>query len=90
MPHRSTHVPRGHELTVLPDRHETRDADFTNVTAMSWPGVAVHPRYADVANDPDRLEGRMMRDIAGCSYEVLARLSWLLAEGTSLPPRSSS
>ena len=62
---------------------DVRDAscdreEFTNVTELSWPSVAVHPRYAG-AIGYRQLRAELAEDLAGLPYEVLARLSWEIA-----------
>lgn len=56
----------------------TIGADFTNVTALSWPEVPVHPRYDEARGDYRRLKADLQDDLARCSYETLARVTWLL------------
>lgn len=69
---------RGQMITgaVVPTGNES--AEFTNVTELSWPGVAVHPRYAG-ARGYRQLRAELAEDLATLPYEVLARLSWEIA-----------
>lgn len=69
-----------HTIADVSPRHEPGPADFTNVTELSWPDVAVHPRYAGERGYRE-LRGAISVDLGACSYEVLARLSWLVAAG---------
>lgn len=51
------------------------NAEFTNVTALSWPGVLVPLRFAADA-DHRRLRAAMMESLTRLSYAELAALSW--------------
>lgn len=66
----------------LTPSQEDPSAEFTNVTDLSWPDVAAHPRYAH-ARGYRQLRGELAADLQHCSYELLARISWLLGESIS-------
>lgn len=51
--------------------------DFANVTALSWPGVRIHPLYAR-ERDFRRLKAALQDDLMCLSFEELARVSWVL------------
>lgn len=65
--------------TIAPTVPETAAApgEFTNVTAMSWPGVHAHHRYA-AELDYRRLKAALQDDLMRLSYEDLARVSWIV------------
>jgi hypothetical protein len=66
----------------IPDPVEqtgTIATDFTNVTALSWPGADVHPKFRAYA-DHVRLRAALQIELGSWSYEMLARLSWAVGE----------
>lgn len=72
------HLSHRQKLSECVPQSGVRAPDFTNVTEMSWPDVAVHPRFAD-KTDPVRLRAALQLALSECSYEALARLSWVVA-----------
>lgn len=68
----------GHTLSHGVYETSSLDENLTNVTALSWPDYAVHPRYAGAAGYRE-LRAELAADLADLSIEALAGLSWELA-----------
>jgi hypothetical protein len=70
---------RGHSVPGSAREAQPPAADFTNVTALSWPDAPRHPRYSS-RTDVVRLRAALQDDLAGLDYRALARLSWLIGD----------
>lgn len=62
-------------ITATVPQTEGAHAEFTNVTAVSWPGVALPIRFA-AETDHRRLRAALIEALTKMNYAELARLSW--------------